>query len=156
MHFDMTGETEHPTVVYTIKVLCPERPQSKWIPGIFTRKPIKHPKTSSTLVIRPQDTNPNLDCFQLKDLKDMKSKVVKIESGDFSCEMRCWHVQTDRICTEGCYVLELGGSIRRWKCRREDCEGHVYVGSVKENNRQNVCFGKKGARMVCVRRWGGL
>lgn len=49
-------------------------------------------------------------------------------------------------------MLEKGGEIARWKCTRGDCEGHVYEGRVKEDEEGKVCFGKKGERMVCVKR----
>jgi hypothetical protein len=41
--------------------------------------------------------------------------------------------------------------VEGWFCKRKDekgCEGHVFLGSVKEDDKGVACFGKKGERMV--------
>lgn len=79
----------------------------------------------------------------------MTVKTVKVKSHRFPAALRCKHVQNDKVCEQGCYVLEKGGEVRRFRCRREDCEGHVYCGNVKEDEGEVKCFGKKGSRLVC-------
>jgi hypothetical protein len=64
--------------------------------------------------------------------------------------MRCAHMQPDRKCEEGCYVLEKGGDVRRWSCQRDNCEGHVYRKCVLMDEKGRSCFGEKGERMVCM------
>jgi hypothetical protein len=83
----------------------------------------------------------------------MPTKIVKLKAWQFPVAMRCAHVQHGRKCEEGCYVLEKGGDVRRWSCRREDCEGHVYGRDVLMDERGKACFGKKGERLVCAVRW---
>jgi len=149
--FDPLGETEPHNTVYTLAVRYPKRPTPKYLPAFLTRTPFTYPAGRS-YTIRPDNTNPNLDCFEEKHLDDMSTKKIKIKSAWFPADMRCAHVQKARVCEEGCYVLEKGGDIARWKCKREDCEGHVYESRVKSDDAGKVCFGKKGERMVCVER----
>lgn len=156
-YFDPLGETEPNTTVYTLTVLCPPRPPPRWVPKIFTRIPIPYKRSNgATFSIRPSDynhRNPNYDCFELRHLKDMKQMTVKVTSSLFLPEMRCAHVQNgSKTCDKGCYVLEKGGKIARWMCKRVGCEGHVYCGRVKENEHKIACFGRKGQRMVCLER----
>jgi hypothetical protein len=156
--FDPLGETEWHTTIYTLEVRCPKRPPPKYLPTLFTRTPVTYPKNGHTYTIKPDDTNPNLDCFESKHLNDMSTKTIKIQSYLFPPDMRCTHVQNARICKKGCYVLEKGGRIAGWKCKREDCEGHVYNSRVKQDVDGKACFGKKGKayfglkskRMVCI------
>lgn len=147
--FDPAGETEPDNTTYTLTVRCPKRPPPKYLPAFLTRTPVNHPG-GRAYTIQPDETNPNLDCFQEKHLESMPTKTVKIKSAWFPADMRCAHVQNARVCEEGCYVLEKGGDIARWKCKREGCEGHVYESRVKRDEDGKVCFGKKGERMVCV------
>jgi hypothetical protein len=154
-YFDMLGETEPHATKYTLTVLCPPRPPPRWLPAIFTRSGSSTPNVGTTYTIRPSDydpANPNHDCFELRHLRDMPSKTVKLISAWFPAEMRCDHVYDGHSCGEGCYVLEKGGEISRWRCKREDCEGHVYCGRVLKDSNGVACFGKKGARMVCIQR----
>ena len=151
-HFDPLGETEPDNTIYTLTIRCPARPPPKYLPSFFTRTPATYPNTGGAYTIKPDNTNPNLDCFEAKHLDDMATKVIKIKSAWFPADMRCEHVQNARRCEEGCYVLEKGGDIWRWKCKREGCEGHVYEGRVKADGEGRVCFGKKGERMVCIER----
>ena len=95
---------------------------------------------------------PSYDCFELCHLDDMTRKTVKIISAGFPAHMRCEHVREGHMCDQGCYVLEKGGDIGRWSCKRKDCEGHVYCGRVLKNREGVACFGEKGARMVCIER----
>lgn len=154
-YFDMLGETEPHTTKYTLTVLCPPRPPPRWLPAIFTRPGPSTPNVGTTYTIRPFDydpANPNYDCFDLRHLHDMSSKTVKLISAWFPADMRCDHVYEGRSCKEGCYVLEKGGEISRWRCKRDGCEGHVYCGRVLRDANGVSCFGKKGARMVCIQR----
>lgn len=154
-HFDPLGETEPHTTKYTLTVLCPPRPPPHWLPAIFTRPPAERPNAGTTYRIRPSDfdpVKPNYDCFELRHLGDMTSKTVKITSAWFPTDMRCEHIHTEYKCEEGCYVLEKGGDLKRWVCKRQDCEGHVYCGRVIKDGKGVACFGKKGERMVCVQR----
>lgn len=151
----MLGETEPHTTKYTLTVLCPPRPPSRWLPSIFTRPGPSTPNVGATYTIRPSDydpVNPNYDCFELRHLRDMQSKTIKLISAWFPADLRCDHVYKGYGCEEGCYVLEKGGEISRWRCEREDCEGHVYCGSVLKDRNGVACFGKKGARMVSIQR----
>jgi hypothetical protein len=149
-HFDPLGETENENTVYTLTVRCPARPPSKWLPSFVTRQPVTHPSSGYVHTIKPDDTNPNFDCYEQKHLDDMPTKISKIKRAAFPLEMRCKHLRHETKCLMGCYVLEKGGSIWRKKCKRSDCEGHVYCGRVKEDEDGKSCFGKKGERMVCV------
>jgi hypothetical protein len=151
--FDPLGETEPDNTVYTLVVRCPQRPPPKWLPSFLTGTPVRYPKDGRIYTLQPDDTNPNLDCFEEKHLDDMSIKTIKIKSARFPAELRCRHVQNAaKVCEKGCYVLEKGGKIRRWRCKREDCEGHVYEGRTKVDVDGKVCFGKKGERMVCILR----
>lgn len=153
-YYDMLGEYEPHTTKYTLTVLCPPRPPPRWLPAIFTRSGPSKPNVGTAYTIRPSNYNPaapNYDNFELRHLDDMAPKTVKIISAWFPADMRCEHVQNNHKCEEGCYVLEKGGSVSRWRCQREDCEGHVYCGLVMEDRKGVACFGKTGERMVCVR-----
>lgn len=150
-YYDPLGEYEPNTVIYTLTVRCPSRPPPKWLPSIFTREPVVYPKSGYAHTIKPVDTNPDLDCFEYKHLDEMSVKTIDIRSAYFPAEMRCIHTQNEsRKCEKGCYVLEKGGDIRRWTCKREDCQGHVYCGLVKKDEEGRACFGKKNNRMVCL------
>ncbi|KAF1914538.1 hypothetical protein BDU57DRAFT_454273 [Ampelomyces quisqualis] len=148
-YFDPVGETEPDNTIYTLTVRCPPRPPPKWLPNILTRTPVTHPNSGSAYTIKPDETNAKLDCFEEKHLTDLPTKVVKIGTTSFPLEMRCGHLRHSTTCTQGCYVLEKGGSISRKKCTRTDCDGHVYCGRVKEDEGGKSCFGKKGERLVC-------
>jgi hypothetical protein len=149
-HFDPLGECEPENTIYTLTVRCPPRPSPKWLPSFIARKPVTYSRTYSTYTIIPDDTNPDLDCYEEKHLNDMPTKVVKIKRALFPLEMRCWHLRYVTTCEEGCYVLERGGDIERWRCKRSDCNGHVYCGRVKADGDGKACFGKKGEMMVCL------
>ena len=149
-HHDPLGETESEDTVYALDVRCPPRPPPTWLPSFLTRTPVTHANTGSVYTIKPDQTNPNLDCFERKHLEDMPTKTVKIKRALFPLELRCEHVGYKTSCSRGCYVLENGGGNWRKKCAREDCAGHVYVGRVKEDEQGISCFGKKGRRLVCL------
>ena len=83
-------------------------------------------------------------------MADMPTKKIKIKRALFPLELKCSHLRHANVCSHGCYVLEKGGSIWRKKCAREDCEGHVYVGRVKEDEQGVSCFGKRCHRLVCL------
>ena len=86
----------------------------------------------------------------------MKKKEVKISQWDLS--VLCKHLKAGaHECKEACYVLEEGGKTSDWFCGRNDgkgqndCQGHVYCGSVvRDAEYDSACFGKKGKRMVCI------
>jgi hypothetical protein len=151
-HFDPLGQTEPETTVYTITVHCPHRPPPKWLPSCLTRQPVTLPSRGHVHIKEPE---PEFDCFEREHLFDMSTKVVKIKRALFPAEMRCDHLTHETACNLGCYVLEKGGSVCRVKCKRSDCEGHVYCGLVKEDEEAKSCFGKKGERMVCIKDWMG-
>lgn len=179
-YFDPLGETEPHTTEYILTVFCPPCPSPRWLPDIFTRPgPSQNPNVGSKYTIRPSDYNParpNYDNFELRHLADMKKKTVKITSAYFPAHMRCKHVMNNEhvendehaenddhvedkhSCDKGCYVLEMGGDVSRWTCEDEECEGHVYCGSVMKDPKGRACFGTKGtfrkksARMVCIER----
>ncbi|RMZ68584.1 hypothetical protein GMOD_00008306 [Pyrenophora seminiperda CCB06] len=153
-YFDPLHETEPNTTIYTLTVYVPQRPPPSWIPAFFTRKPVRHANTGSTYKLPPSDRNKDLNCFEHWDLDELPTKTVTIQSAWFPAEMRCAHVQESKVCEEGCYFLEKGGRVARWFCKREGCEGHVYCGRVREDELQKSCFGKEGARLVCIRRGG--
>jgi hypothetical protein len=155
-YWDPLGEYESQDTVYTLKVYKPLRPPPRFVPSIFTRKPLH---VSHTHVIRPPSPKtPNYDCFEESHLDDMKTTTVRIKSILFKLDMRCDHVlgtgDNSKMCEHGCYFLEKGGKVSRWYCERGDCEGHVYSGVVKKDDNGVSCFGKKGQRMVCVKRFG--
>lgn len=152
-YYDPLDEFEFHTTKYTLTVRCPPRPPPRWLPAIFTRPGPSKPNTGTTFTIRPSDynpANPNYDCFEWRHLSDMRQKSVVIMSGWFPADLRCDHTHEGHKCEEGCYVLEKGGRASRWRCTREDCEGHVYCGPVLKTSTGTACFGKKGARMVCI------
>jgi hypothetical protein len=156
-HFDPLGETEPHTTPYTLTVYIPLRAPPKWAPSIFIRAFSMHPNSGSTYKLPASMPSPNYDCFELKDLADLPTKAITIKSAWFPAHKRCTHVQGlgnggQKVCNQGCYFLEKGGEHSRWHCRREDCEGHVYCGRVKQNEEGVSCFGKKGERMVCLER----
>jgi hypothetical protein len=149
-HFDPLGETEPENTTYTLLAFCPARPPPKWLPGFVTRKPVTYPKTGARFTIKPDNTNPCLDCFEEKHLDEMSTKVIKIKSSLFPLELRCVHVRYATTCKKGCYVLERSSPIARWHCTDNKCKGHVYCGSRKTDKEGRACFGKKGKRMVCI------
>jgi hypothetical protein len=88
----------------------------------------------------------------LEDLDSLPIKPFTVQSAYFPPDMRCSHVIQTGGCNQGCYFLEKGGNIlRSWTCKREDCQGHVYEGSVRENRKGEACFGKKGNILVNIR-----
>jgi hypothetical protein len=150
--FDLLGETESQNDIYTLVVYKPPRPPPKYLPAIFTRTPVTHLFIGTRHTIKPDNygsKTPNYDEFSEKDLAKMHTKIVRLKAWQFPVEMRCAHVQPDRECEEGCYVLEKGGDIRRWSCKRKDCKGHVHERNVLMDKEGRSCFGKKGKRMVC-------
>jgi hypothetical protein len=147
-YFDPLGETEPENTVFKLSVRVLPRPPSKWLPKIVTRTPVTYPKYYT---IPRDNTNPNRDYFELKDVEDItKRKIIRIERALFPLDMRCDRVRQDKVCKKGCYILEKRGSICRTKCKRSDCKGHVYNGRVKEDEAGRSCFGKKGQRLVCL------
>jgi hypothetical protein len=114
---------------------------------------VTHPSIGLRHTIKPDDygsKTPNYDDFSEKDLTKMPTKAVPLEAWQFPVEMRCAHVELNKECKEGCYVLEKGGDVSKWRCKRDDCEGHVYGRNVEKDEEGRSCFGKKGERMVCA------
>jgi hypothetical protein len=149
-HFDPLGETEPEDTVYTLQIICPPRSSPTWLPSFMTRTPVTDANSGSTYTVKPDKTNANLDCFERKHLADMPRKTIKIKRALFPLELRCGHVRYEKECSHGCYLQEKGGRIWRKKCASDDCEGHVYVGGIKEDERGISCFGKKSHRLVCL------
>ncbi|KAF1954717.1 hypothetical protein CC80DRAFT_549898 [Byssothecium circinans] len=149
-YLDPLNEYENHDTIYTLLIHIPPRPPPRYIPSFLTRTPVV---ASHHHVIKPnplQSDPQTYDMFELRDLPDMKTKTVKIKAYQFTLGMRCEHVYggNNKVCQEGCYVLEKGGEVARWCCKRDDCEGHVFVGKVKKNEEGVACFGKKGERML--------
>ncbi|KAF1844260.1 uncharacterized protein K460DRAFT_267001, partial [Cucurbitaria berberidis CBS 394.84] len=153
--FDPQGLTENHTTVYTLTVHTPPRPPPQWLPSILTRTPVFHPRTgpSSVLPLSGDLNKPKYDRFLLEDLDLLSTKSVSIKSSWFPPEMRCHHIVEEPWkygCDQGCYFVEKGGNeVSRWRCKRVDCEGHVYCGQLKEDAEGQACFGKRGQRLVC-------
>lgn len=139
---------ENPT--FTLEVRCPPRPPPRWLPSLLTRTPVIHTNVGSTHVLMPDEKTPNFDCFERKHLVDMPMKTIEIERAKLPIELTCQHVQDQGLCQLGCYIQEKKSKVWRKKCARHDCEGHVYVGRVKESNEGVSCFGEKGQRLVCL------
>lgn len=152
-HFDPLGETAPSDTVYTLAVHVPPRTNSlsELLPKFLTRTPVK--AEAHVFLIRPDNTNPNLDCFERKHLDDIKLKNFKIKMMLFPIDMRCQHLRYSTTCAEGCYFMEDGGKHSRSKCSRFNCQGHVYQGTVLQDDEGRKCFGKKGQRMVCMKDW---
>jgi hypothetical protein len=148
-YWDPLGEYEWHDTVYTLLVYTPPRPPPRFLPKFLTREAAVTSRVNVTGL--PQD-QPNYDCFEFRDLDEMKAKTVKIKSHYFPPEMRCKHIYgtNEKKCEHGCYVLEKGGDMKKWICKHATCEGHVYVGRLKEKDDGVACFGKKGERLVCV------
>jgi hypothetical protein len=149
---DPQGETAPSDTIYTLLVYIPPRPPPSYLPKFLFRDATP---VSPNVAIRSTRDKANYDCFERLDLVDMKAKLFKIKARLFPCELRCKHLYktNEKKCEHGCYVLEKSGNLRRWTCKRFDCEGHVYCGNVKEargNEEGVVCFGRKGERMVCA------
>jgi hypothetical protein len=130
-YFDTLDETETLNTVYTLTVRFPVRPSRKWLPSFVTCRPVKYPTSRYMQIMKPDETKLTFDGYEERHLDKMKTKVVKIERAAFLLEIRCHHLRHDTTCLMGCYVLERGGSNWRWKCKRIDCEGHVYCTRVK-------------------------
>jgi hypothetical protein len=144
-------------IVYTLTVRDPPRPAPRWLPSFIARKPVNYAKHGTRAkTIKPDNTNPNSDCFELKHLNedDMGLKTVEIKATHFPVEMRCAHLKDSTVCDQKCYVFEKGGRCFRKKCSRHDCQGHVYVSAVMEDVQGRSCFGKKGGRLVRPRLFG--
>jgi hypothetical protein len=150
-YYDPEGLYESNKTPYMLTVFEPTRPPAFWKPKIFTRQPVTHPDVGATAKLPPGNSNPNLDNFQPDDLPELPRKTITIKSKSFDLDMRCDHVENSHTCDKGCYVREKGGDWCREKCARKDCEGHVYMGRVKEHEGVK-CFGEKGKRMVCLAR----
>ncbi|KAH6872160.1 hypothetical protein BKA58DRAFT_139861 [Alternaria rosae] len=152
-YFDPLGEMEPSTTKYTLNARVPPRPPPRWLPSIFSNEP----STNTNLVaaahkMPASDSNTYFDLFELKDVGVLATKAVVVQSIGFPVDMRCAHVQKGYQCKEGCYFLEKGGDVTRWRCKRKDCEGHVYCGRVMTDDEGKSCFGKKGERMVCLQK----
>ncbi|KAF2789434.1 hypothetical protein K505DRAFT_253399 [Melanomma pulvis-pyrius CBS 109.77] len=153
--FDPLSEYEPHNTVYTLTVCAPPRPPPSWLPEFFTREPISYKNyvPERDFRIEPDPAHKSKDRFGPQDLDDMMVKQIMIKSYLFPPELRCQHVQgRSRICNKGCYVLERGGTKEQAKCSSKDCEGHAYGGDLKRDDEGYNCFGKKGERLVAIKR----
>jgi hypothetical protein len=153
LFFDRFGEYEPQDTLYKLTVHEPLRPPPRYLPAIFTRTAVTHPFVGSWHTIKSDNygsRTPNYDDFCERDLANMSTRTVKVKAWRFPLDMRCAHVQHNKECEKGCYVLEKGDDVSRWRCDRVDCEGHVYGDNVLTDGEGRSCFGKKGKRMVCV------
>jgi hypothetical protein len=125
-YFDPLGETEPHTTPYKLLVLYSA---PRFAPF------------SSILSLLCSDTS-------------TRHKTITLKSMYFPLSMRCEHVQgAARECRAGCYVREAGQWGRgrgRWWCKSVGCEGHGWL--IEGEGEGEVCFGKKGQRLVRV--WG--
>jgi hypothetical protein len=149
-------ETEPSSTLYTLSAYKPPQSPSRWtrwLPPIFTRIPVTYPNTRSTYRIPGDLPNYEKHAFEFSDIKNlnMPLKTVKLRSSSFPLDMRCTHVAKKNYCMNGCYFLEKGGTNVR-TCKRADCMGHVYMGSVLRDKHKQSCFGKRGERLVCIER----
>ncbi|KAF2026755.1 hypothetical protein EK21DRAFT_27074, partial [Setomelanomma holmii] len=148
-YFDMLNETEHADTIYTLTIRCPPRPPPTWLPALFTRHGVRPTNIGSAYTIKPDNYGtPNYDYFTFLDMPSMPTKIVKVKSWQFPANLRCEHVQETKECDMGCYVSEKGGDHHRWKCAREDCQGHVFDRNVLADENGLACFGEKGRRMM--------
>ncbi|KAK7183055.1 uncharacterized protein CC84DRAFT_1207357 [Paraphaeosphaeria sporulosa] len=146
--WDPIGKPEPRDTTFTLTVYTPPRPPPKYLPAFLTREPLD---TKPFHVIRAKSPTPDYTHFERRDLSDMPTKIVKTKAYRVPAALRCKHLRESTVCNEGCYVLEKGGKeVRRFRCLREECEGHVYCGNVKEDDEGVKCFGKKGERLVCI------
>lgn len=143
---DPLGEYEDQTTLYTLRILIPARP-----PGRFSRFLHRPPPAdfSTYMSVDPLSIPPP-GGLNNTSLSAMKSKTIKLKAWNFPLDFRCSHVEDNRSCDRGCYVLERGGEEPDFKCSREDCEGHRWVGGKKKDGKNRICFGKKGDRLVCI------
>jgi len=155
-YFDPYNVTEPHTTLYTLGVYQPPRAPRRWLPQIFTRKPVKYQKNGDTYLILPSDPPGKLeyDCCLPEHLDSLPKKDITLQSAYLPVDFRCKHFNTPQKtpgCTRGCYFLERGGDrVIRWRCKRIDCEGHVYCGNVLKDGEGKACFGKRGKRIVCL------
>jgi hypothetical protein len=151
-YFDPEGTTEPENTVYTLQVLCPTRRPTNVISRmIYRSRQTTNYGTGSAYTLRPDDTNPNFDCYHSGHLEEMARKTYRVKRALFPVELRCNHLRYSTTCMEGCYVLEKGGDDYRFKCeRKSECQGHVYTSPVKTYGDGKSCFGEKGSRMVCL------
>lgn len=148
-YFDPEGEYEPSTTIYTLAAYCPERPPT----GLKKLFADKRKNCSHRADMPLHNHNPDLDNFTEKDLARMQIKDIKIKTVQFPVSMRCEHLPNDtNTCREGCYVLEKKGGPSRYRCARNDCQGHVYSGAVKREKDNVECFGNKGERLVLLDR----
>lgn len=144
---------------YTLTVCIPERKPPSWAPDCWSRLPTLKRNAALPYMIPRDEEKPNFpkyNGFEEKHLLGMKKKEVKISQWDLS--VLCKHLKPGVYeCKEACYVLEEGGKTSDWFCGRNDgkgqndCQGHVYCGSVvRDAEYDSACFGKKGKRMVCI------
>ncbi|KAL5419881.1 hypothetical protein PMIN04_006773 [Paraphaeosphaeria minitans] len=142
------GKPEPRETTFTLTVYTPPRPPPKYLPAFLTREPLD---TKPFHVIRANDPTPDYTQFEWRHLSDMPTKIVKVKAYRVPEALRCTHLDDSLVCHEGCYVLEKGGKeVRRFRCGRGECEGHVYCGHVKEDEESVKCFGKKGGMLVCI------
>lgn len=147
-YWDPAGEYEFHNTVYTLTVFVPPRPPPRYLPAFLTRPGLD---VSPYHIIRSARTMPDYTHFERRDLSDMRTKTIKVKAYRFPLELRCKHVAEKKVCEVGCYVLEKGGEeVSRFMCGKDNCEGHVYCGNVKEDEEGAKCFGKKSERLVCI------
>ena len=136
----------------TVGVRCPHQPPPTWLPKAVRRIIVnsKSPKYACTII--PDNTNPNLDCYESKHLDDMPLRKIEIDSYQIPLELRCRHLTdwAQHECMKGCYVLERGGEHHRFKCGNKKCRGHVYTSPILKDEDGVSCFGPSRRRMVCI------
>ena len=162
------GMTERYDTVYTLYVHDPRNSKAvrtieaiqKYVPGIKTTRIIREAEATTRFSIAAEHQT-------LADLDSLELREVEIKGRHHPVELKCRHLplgMSKPTCTEGCYLMERGTNSGTNSvidtCGNEDCQGHMYKGEVLQYmseirtiTKPVRCFGKKGARMVCLKDW---
>jgi len=158
------GMTERYDIVYKLYVHDPRNSKAvrglealqKLVPGIKTTRIIREAEATTRFSIAT-------DHQTIADLDSLEIREVEIKGRHHPVELKCRHLplgMSKPTCTEGCYLMERGTNPVTNTCGDEDCQGHIYQGEVLQHMSEDrtitkpvKCFGKKGARMVCMKDW---
>jgi hypothetical protein len=150
---DYLGEYEPHTIIYTLTVYTPPRAPPSWLPAFVTRENVSYKNyvPLRDFQIQPDPSQYPHGVIGPSSLDTMKTKQIKIKYHYIPAEMRCQHLQGKSTeCDKGCYFLEKPIKEFYTKCKRGDCEGHVFGGRTKKDGEGWACFGKKGERLVAI------
>jgi hypothetical protein len=158
------GMTERYDTVYTLYVHAPR--VSKVVSTLEALEKLM-PGNTTTRIIREAEATTRFsvatDHQTIADLDSLEIREMKIKGRHHPVELKCRHLplgMSKPTCTEGCYLMERGTNPVINTCGNEDCQGHIYQGEVLQYmsevrtiTKPVKCFGKKGARMVCMKDW---